>query len=49
VKDGDVTINPILLLNGKQIVAVPYQCDFGPEIAKQVESFDDRYLKPGTR
>jgi hypothetical protein len=49
VKDGEVTINPILLLNGKQIVAVPYDCDSRAEIAKQAKSFDDRYLKPGTR
>ena len=44
-----MTINPILLLNGQQIVAVPYDCDSRPEIAKQAKSFDDRYLKPGTR
>lgn len=49
VQDNAVTIDPILLLEGKEIVAAPYQCDSGPEVAKQAESFDDRYLKPGTR
>jgi hypothetical protein len=39
-----ITIDPILLLKGKQILPVPYPCEAGPALTQ----FTDEYLKPGT-
>lgn len=49
VKNVGVAIDPILLVNGKQIQAAPYACDSDSDVEKEEKAFDDRYLRPGTR